>query len=260
MNLTVSQIPAHEVQIFKEKRNDYCLVIPVLNEGERLKSLLSKIRTIERKEFDVVIVDGGSKDGSVDSRDLATLGVRCLLINQGTRGLGSQLRIAYSFALTEGYSGVVTIDGNDKDDPDDIVKFIQALRSGVDFAQASRFIQGGSEINTPLSRSLAIRLVHAPLLTLASGFKWTDTTQGFRGYSSTMLDSGDLQIFREVFTRYELLPYLNYRAPRLGFRCLEIGTTRRYPLGEVPTKINGVKGNLGILKTLLKTCLGHYNP
>jgi glycosyltransferase involved in cell wall biosynthesis len=225
-----------------------------------LWSLLIKIKSIERKDFDVVIVDGGSTDGSVDSRKLAELGVRCLLVNQGTRGLGSQLRIAYSFALTEGYNGVITIDGNDKDDPDDIEKFIQALRGGADFAQASRFIPGGLDVNTPRSRSLAIRLVHAPLLTLASGFKWTDTTQGFRGYSSSMLGSDDLHIFRDVFTRYELLPYLNYRAPRLGFHCLEIGTTRSYPLGEVPTKINGFKGNLEIFKTLVKACLGSYNP
>lgn len=260
MTLSLKQVPVHESIILDEKKSDYCLVIPVLNEGRRLRSLLEKINRIEGHNFDVVIVDGGSNDGSVDTHVLERLGVRCLLINLGPRGLGSQLRIAYSYALSEGYLGVVTIDGNDKDDPADIEKFVSALQHGVDFAQASRFIPGGLEINTPRSRSLAIRLVHAPLLTLASGFRWTDTTQGFRGYSSSLLQSGELQIFRDVFTRYELLPYLNYRAPKMGFNCLEIATTRTYPVGEVPTKISGVKGNVEILTTLVRTCLGHFNP
>ena len=38
--------------------------------------------------------------------------------------------------------------------------------------------------NTPLSRWIAIRLIHAPLCSLASGKWWTDSTQRFRGYSA----------------------------------------------------------------------------
>jgi dolichol-phosphate mannosyltransferase len=56
-----------------------------------------------------------------------------------------------------------------------------------------------------------------------------------------------------------LLAYLSYRAPKLGYRCLEIPTIRRYPKGEVPTKISTFKGNLSVLHVLLKACLGKYN-
>ncbi|MNN77322.1 hypothetical protein D3C81_1937760 [compost metagenome] len=58
---------------------------------------------------------------------------------------------------------------------------------------------------------------------------------------------------------YELLAYLSYRAPKLGYRCIELGTVRRYPEGEVPTKISSVKGNLSVLGILLKSCFGCYN-
>lgn len=44
--------------------------------------------------------------------------------------------------LDQGYEGIVTIDGNDKDDPVAIPQFIEALRQGFDFVQASRFISG----------------------------------------------------------------------------------------------------------------------
>jgi dolichol-phosphate mannosyltransferase len=154
---------------------------------------------------------------------------------------------------------LVTIDGNDKDDPEAIPRFIKALKQGVDFVQASRFIAGGVAENTPRSRDLAIRFIHAPMLSLFSGFRWTDTTQGFRAYSRKMLVDPEIALFRDVFMTYELLAYLSYRAPRLGYRCLELPTIRRYPKGEVPTKISNFKGNLTVLQVLLRACFGAYN-
>jgi hypothetical protein len=111
-----------------------------------------------------------------------------------------------------------------------------------------------------LSRDFAIRLIHAPMLSLSSGFRWTDTTQGFRAYSRKMLSDPHVSIFRDVFNTYELLAYLSYRAPKLGYRCQEQPTSRRYPKGEVPTKISAFKGNLSVLQVLIRACRGGYNP
>jgi dolichol-phosphate mannosyltransferase len=66
--------------------------------------------------------------------------------------------------------------------------------------------------------------------------------------------------FRDIFVNYELLAYLSYRAPKLGYRCIELPTTRRYPKGGVPSKINAVRGNLAVLTVLFRACLGAYNP
>jgi hypothetical protein len=170
------------------------------------------------------------------------------------------LRCAYAFALNQEYIGIVTIDGNDKDDPEAIPQFIEALENGFDFVQASRFIPGGIALNTPKWRYIAIRSIHAPLLSLFSGFHWTDTTQGFRAYSRKILLDSRVAPFREIFSAYELLAYLSYRVPKLGYRCIELPTIRRYPAGEVPTKVGGIGGNLSILKVLFRACLGVYNP
>ncbi len=178
----------------------------------------------------------------------------------GPGRLSAQLRCAYAFALDEGYDGIVTIDGNDKDDPAAIPSFLEALDAGVDFVQASRYVRGGAAVNTPRSRDLAIRFLHAPVLSMASGFRWTDTTQGFRGYSARLLRDPRVAPFRHLFADYELLAYLSYRAPRLGHSCQELPTTRRYPEGEVPTKIGGHRGNWALLRTLALTVSGHYNP
>ena len=254
------EVPAYERQLWLGKSQNYCVVIPVINEGDRIRHLLTKMAAINVSSYaDIIIVDGGSTDGSLETEFLKELEVRGLILKTAPGKLSAQLRCAYAFALEQGYKGIVTIDGNDKDDPEAIPRFIESLEEGVDFVQASRFLPGGVQENTPKSRDFAIRYIHAPCLSLFSGFKWTDTTQGFRAYSSKMLLSPEIAPFRNVFMSYELLAYLSYRAPKLNFRCVELPTVRRYPVGEVPTKISSVKGNLSVLMVLFKACLGFYN-
>lgn len=255
------QVPTFATPLWLGRRHPWCVIIPVINEGARITRLLQRMAALEIGAYaDIIIVDGGSTDGSLELETLQSLGVRGLLVKTAPGKLSAQLRCAYAFALDQGYIGLVTIDGNDKDAPSAIPRFLEALRDGVDFVQASRFITGGKAENTPRSREVAIRFVHAPLLSLFSGFHWTDTTQGFRAYSRKLLLDAEVAPFREVFMTYELLAYLSYRAPRLGYRCIELPSERRYPKGEVPTKISSVSGNLSIIQVLLKACFGRYNP
>ena len=255
------EVPRYDVVRWPSRRSTACVVIPVLNEGERIKRLLARMADLGIPEqADIIIVDGGSKDGSLDVNELERARVTGLLVKRDVGKLSAQLRCAYDFVLGQGYCEIVTIDGNNKDDPDAIPAFIAALRSGADFVQASRFLPGGVEENTPWKRRLAVRFIHAPMLSAASGFHWTDTTQGFRGYSRRMLVDPRLAIFRDVFMDYELLAYMNYRAPRLGFKCMEMPTARRYPSGgKVPTKIN-LWEEVKLAKVLLATCVGRYDP
>ena len=255
------EVPIFDTLLDAPRNHNFCVVIPVINEGARIDDLLNRMAALGvSKIADIIIVDGGSTDGSLALERLRQFDVRALLLKTGPGKLSAQLRCAYAFALDQGYSGIVTIDGNNKDDPEAIPRFIAALKDGVDFVQASRFVPGGVAENTPKSRDFAIRFIHAPLLSLFSGFRWTDTTQGFRAYSRRMLLDPKVAPFRNVFVTYELLAYLSYRAPRLGYRCKELPTTRRYPKGEVPTKISSFRGNLSVLAVLFKTCFGSYNP
>lgn len=255
-------VPDYTIEFDAPRRHRHALVIPVINEGGRLHALLQSIQTLGIDQcLDIVVVDGGSTDGSVEPALLLLRGVRTLLVKRAPGKLSAQLRCAYDLVLQRNYEGVVTIDGNNKDDPGAIRVFIEKLCQGFDFVQASRFIPGGVAENTPVARTLAIRCLHAPLLSMASGFRWTDTTQGFRGYSRRLLESPQLHLFRDVFDSYELLAYLNYAAPRAGMRCVEVPTHRRYPRGEpAPTKIHGFAGNLALLKILVSTCTGKFDP
>jgi glycosyltransferase involved in cell wall biosynthesis len=256
------QVPSFEIAFWSGAGHDACVVIPVINEGTRIRQLAQRLHDLGTHRIaDILIVDGGSADGSLVVSELRAAGIAGLLVKNGPCKLSAQLRCGYGFVLEQGYTSIVTMDGNGKDDPAFIPGFLEALVNGTDFAQASRYIPGGAGENTPKLRDFAIRCVHAPLLAQCSGFPWTDTTQGFRGYSRRLLLDPRVAPFRNVFCTYELLAYLSYCAPRLGYQCREIPVTRRYPpSGAIPTKISSLSGNLHVLGILAKACLGKYGP
>ena len=199
------------------RRHDHALVIPVINEGDRIRAQLARLAAAA-PPVDVVIADGGSTDGSLDLDTLHRLGVRTLLVKTGPGRLSAQLRMAYAWCLDEHYEGIVTMDGNGKDGVEAVAAFVAALRDGTDYVQGSRYVPGGVAENTPLDRHLAGRLLHAPLLSLAARHWFTDTTNGFRAYSARYLRDPRVAPFRDVFVRYELLFYLTVRASRLRYR------------------------------------------
>ena len=255
-------VPSFTEDELRPKATPYALIIPVINEGERIRAQLAQIHaTGMSARFDVILADGGSSDGSLERGFLEAQGVRALLTKTGPGRLSAQLRMGYAWALDQGYAGLVTMDGNGKDSVDSLPLFAEALDAGVDYAQASRFIPGGKSVNGPLVRLLAIRLLHAPLISLAARHWFTDTTQGFRAYSRRYLLDDRVRPFRDCFQGYELLAYLSVRATQLGYRAQEVPTTRSYPAdGSVPTKISPVHGSAGLLRVLYKACLGHYHP
>jgi dolichol-phosphate mannosyltransferase len=253
-------LPAHRVEVFAPRVHPHVVLIPVINEGERIRAQLSRMHERDLS-VDVAIVDGGSTDGSLEADFLGAAGVRALIVKMGPGRLSAQLRIGFAWAIDEGYAGIVTIDGNGKDDIAAIPSFVRALDEGWDFVQGSRYISGGHAVNTPWDRTAAVRCLHAPILSLGARFRYTDTTNGFRAFSARFLLDPRVQPFRAVFDTYNLHYYLSVRASRLGFRVRELPVTRTYPsAGPVPSKIAGMRGRIEILKQALIAAAGGYDP
>lgn len=254
-------LPAFVVSFSAPRTSLYAVLIPVINEGERILKQLAGMREADLG-LDVIIADGGSNDGSLEPKRLASkLGVHTLLVKTGPGKLSAQLRMGLAHCMREGYRGVVTIDGNGKDDYRAITRFARRLEEGYGFVQGSRYIEGGIAENTPLDRKLAVKLLHAPLISLAAGFRYTDTTNGFRAFSAELLLDPGVRPFRAIFDAYNLHYYLSVRAPRLGFRVCEIPVARRYPqAGPTPSKIAGLRARLSVLRQTILAAAGSYDP
>lgn len=253
-------VPAHGIALYAPRRHKHALVIPVINEGARIRGQLARIAAASLP-VDVVIADGGSTDGSLDADFMAEVGVRAVLTKTGPGKLSAQLRMAYAWCLRQGYAGIVTIDGNGKDGVEAVAEMVARLEEGCDYVQGSRYLPGGAAENTPLERTIANRVIHAPMLSLAGRHWFTDTTNGFRAYSARYLTHPGVRPFREVFSVYNLLFYLTVRAGQLGLRVAHVPVERRYPDdGKVPTKIGGLASKLALLKETAVAATGGYTP
>lgn len=255
-------IPRFECIEYAEKRSDYVVLIPIINEGKRIHKELYRAYMNHVSEYaDIVICDGGSTDGCTDERKLKKLQVNTLLIKKDEGKQGAQLRMGMYWALERGYKGIITVDGNNKDSIEDVPKFIEKLEQGYDFIQGSRFVKGGRAINTPVIRYLSVRLIHAPVISITARHHFTDTTNAYRAYSARYLKDKRVQPLRDIFVTYELLAYLSVRATQLGYKACEIPVTRAYPkTGKTPTKISFFKGNSELMKILFKNLCGAYIP
>ena len=162
--------------------------------------------------------------------------------------------------MRQGYDGIIQVDGNNKDGVEAIPSFVDALNAGADYVQGNRFGTGGEQVNTPLVRLVAIRTVHAPLVSLAAGMWLHDTTNGFRAYSRRYLLHPAVQPFRDVFQTYELNWYLSARAAQLDLVVQELPVSRRYPAGAVPTKISPLGGSPRMLWGVFRLLVGSLHP
>ena len=126
------QVPPGTTQELAERRSRHCICIPVLNEGERI---LEQLRTMKAlgPPADVIIADGSSTDGALDDDFAGANGVRALLVMHGPGGQSAQLRLAFAYAMRQGYEGVVQVDGNNKDGVEAIPGFLDALDTGADY-------------------------------------------------------------------------------------------------------------------------------
>lgn len=255
-------VPKFECIEYEEKNKDYVVLIPIINEGTRISKELQRATKHNVSEYaDIVICDGGSTDGCTEETNLRKLHVNTLLVKQDKGKQGAQLRMGIWWALQRGYEGIITIDGNNKDSIEDVPHFIEKLQEGYDLIQGSRFVKGGKAINTPFIRTVSVKLIHAPIISMTAHQRFTDTTNAYRAYSRKYLTDDRVQPLRDIFMTYELLAYLSVRATQIGLKACEIPVMRAYPKqGKTPTKISFFKGNFELMRILFKNARGAYNP
>jgi dolichol-phosphate mannosyltransferase len=76
------ELPESEIRLLRPRAHSYVLVIPVINEGERIRRQLRAIWQL-KPSVDVVLADGGSTDGSLEIDFLRANGCRAILTKKG---------------------------------------------------------------------------------------------------------------------------------------------------------------------------------
>ena len=100
-------VPKFECMEYASKTKDYVVLIPIINEGERIHQELARAKEYKISSYaDIVICDGGSTDGSTDEKKLKSLEVNTLLIKKDIGKQASQLRMGIWWALKRNYKGL----------------------------------------------------------------------------------------------------------------------------------------------------------
>ena len=199
------------------------LVIPVYNEAAVIeKHVLELQEYVEgycgEDEWEIVLVDDGSTDGTADTLDrLARDNVQCRAVHHAANfGRGRALRTGFGAARGD---VIVTLDADLSYAPYHIEKMVQALdEQKVDIVLASAYHPEGSVANVPFLRLLISRFGNIVLsrafAAVGRFHTWTCTVRAFRSSVVKSMDliSDDKELHLEVLRKASLL----------GFRIAEV--------------------------------------
>lgn len=171
--------------------NNWAIVIPLANEeAEFTEFTTALIRILDTLAGGTIyfIVDGVSKDRTLECcESLAQEDPRFV-----TKWIPENRNVVDAYvngfreALKDGHEIIIEMDGGSSHDPRAIPAFLRALNEGNDCAFGSRYINGGSMVDSPFKRRLLSK-GGTILARLLLGAKLADMTSGFQGFRRSVL-------------------------------------------------------------------------
>jgi dolichol-phosphate mannosyltransferase len=198
-------------------------VIPALDESGKIGRLLGRFR--DGYVTEIIVVDDGSTDGTPDEARAAGAHV---IIHDRNRGVGAAIRSGFDYALERDFDVVAVMGGDDQDDPAELSVLLTPIERGeADFVQGSRRLHGRRTVDMPFFRRVTTRL-YSVIFRLATGFRSTDATNGFRALRVDLLRDDRIDLHQDWLDRYELEPYLLFQAIRCRYRVCEATVRKSY--------------------------------
>jgi glycosyltransferase involved in cell wall biosynthesis len=210
--------------------------VPTLNEAANLPHVLGLIPS----EYEVLIVDGGSTDGTPDVAVALRPDVR--VIRQSGRGKGNAVICGLAAAQSD---VIVMLDADGSARVDEIPRFVQALVAGADFAKGSRFLGDGGSADITFTRQLG-NICLTGLVNVLFRTRYTDLCYGYNAFWADVVD--DLALDADGF---EIETQLNIRACKAGLLITEVPSFEDLRIHGA-SNLNAVRDGLRVLRTIIK--------
>lgn len=206
---------------------DTLIIVPTYNEAHNIRRLIDRLMDLENR-VDVLVIDDGSPDGTADHVKEAEKEYQdrvALIERPGKLGLGTAYVRGFEYAIDKGYNFVCEMDADFSHDPEDAEKLINEVKSGgADVAVGSRYSNGISIINWPLSRLILSYCANIYARTI-TGLPISDTTAGFKCIRRKVLET--ISIERIKSNGYAFQIELHFRAWKAGFKLKEVSIVFR---------------------------------
>lgn len=119
----------------------YSIVIPTLNEKESILLLLKELENCGLENFEIIVVDENSKDGTCEAINKYADGKDNIHCIKNTTQHGLSPSIVMGFGKASG-TCLVCMDGDLQHAPEDVLKLLKSIENH-DFVIGSRYVQGG---------------------------------------------------------------------------------------------------------------------
>ena len=202
------------------------LLIPTYNEAVSIVELLEKLKNFRidsKEDFDVIVIDDNSPDGTANIVDNLQINWVSILRRPGKGGLGAAYRAGFAQILNGSkYTHVITMDADGSHRVEDLSKMIAAIEPGKLIVLGTRWIPGGSVVNWPKRRQYLSRAGTA-YAKLALRIPLNDLTGGFRVYSVELLKALNLSDMQATGYCYQIEMAL--AAHLAGAKAIEVPIT-----------------------------------
>jgi glycosyltransferase involved in cell wall biosynthesis len=131
------------------------VIIPAFNEAERVGQVVRDV-VKEMPAADVLVVDDGSRDGTIDEASAAGATVMPLPVNMG---YGAALQAGYKYAVRHSYDVVGQLDADGQHRASDLPRLLARLREPeTDVVIGSRFLDKSGQYRPSRARKAGIAL------------------------------------------------------------------------------------------------------
>lgn len=198
------------------------VIIPTYNEIENISNIIDAVMKLP-DEFDVLIIDDASPDGTQDAvraKMSQYPGRVHMETRKGKLGLGTAYIHGFRWALQKDYQYVIEMDADFSHNPEDLPKLYHECKDrGADMSIGSRYITGVNVVNWPMGRVL-MSYFASMYVRIVTGMPLRDATAGFVCYSRKVLEA--LNLDKIQFKGYAFQIEMKYKVFNKKFKIVEV--------------------------------------